>query len=120
MVPVVFTDFYLSGVSLDHYQREAIFILNEALLGAAKSSSDNSAALVYETCRSVLDCYLTTREPGGACAVMLRGANAAQQPRVIAGGEWTASLLMIEGLGTICRLWGAQLGSSTIAQVLYN
>jgi hypothetical protein len=44
--------------------------------------------------------------------------SAARQPRVLAaGGEWTAGLLMVEGLGIICRQWGARLSSSTITQV---
>jgi hypothetical protein len=77
--------------------------------------------LLFESCRTVLHCYLdlataaTTTSP----TVSLVSYTASRSPLVssTAGGEWTADLLITEGLGIIGRLWGERLGPSTMAQV---
>jgi hypothetical protein len=106
----------------EHYQREAIFLLNEALRGIVLNKEDKDQSdLLFESCRTVLHCYLdlATAATATSPTASLVSYNVGQSPLVssTAGGEWTADLLIIEGLGIIGRLWGERLGSSTMVQV---
>ncbi len=106
----------------EHYQREAIFLLNEALRGMVLYKEDQEETdLLFESCRTVLHCYLdlATAATSTSPTASLVSYNASQSPLVssTAGGEWTADLLVIEGLGIMGRLWGERLGPSTMAQV---
>lgn len=108
----------------EHYQREAIFILNEALKGVVIEEGDSSerATIDYETGRCVLNCYLDTGLAADVKSNSVARLGAAQKaaPRVSPVGEWTTNLLVIEGLGTICRLWGGRLGASSVAQIIVH
>jgi hypothetical protein len=112
------------GLSVsEHYQREAIFLLNEALRGIVLNKENKDQTdLLFESCRTVLHCYLdlATAATATSPTASLVSYNAASQSPLVsstAGGEWTADLLIIEGLGIMGRLWGERLGPSTMAQV---
>ncbi len=77
--------------------------------------------LLFESCRTVLHCYLdlATAATATSPTSSLVSYNTSQSPLVssTAGGEWTADLLITEGLGIMGRLLGERLGPSTMAQV---